>query len=262
MSDARPDRRSQVLIGAPARGLRGDGRGADPLRPLGQHQGAPRLLDRALRRRAASWSCRPSTSRSTSARCPTRSPRCSTRSTRPGDAWILNDPYRGGTHLPDITLISPVFAGGELLGFAASRAHHADVGGPTPGGMPADSRDARGGGRRDPADARATTRTLARARRRRCATPSSGSPTCAPSAAANRIGARRLRRAGRAPRRASRCAPAMAEILDYAERRTRAALAELPDGDLRGRGRARGRRRRRPRDIALRVEATIDGRRA
>ena len=52
---------------------------------------------------------------------------------RPGDAWILNDPYRGGTHLPDITLISPLFAGGALLGFAASRAHHADVGGPTPG---------------------------------------------------------------------------------------------------------------------------------
>src|SRR5207244_9529714 len=57
----------------------------------------------------------------------------------PGDAWILNDPYRGGTHLPDITVISPVFADGELLGFAASRAHHADVGGSTPGSMPADS---------------------------------------------------------------------------------------------------------------------------
>ena len=54
-----------------------------------------------------------------------------------GDLWILNDPYRGGTHLPDITLISPVLDGGELLGFAASRAHHADIGGPTPGGMPA-----------------------------------------------------------------------------------------------------------------------------
>ena len=52
---------------------------------------------------------------------------------RPGESWILNDPYRGGTHLPDITLISPVFVGGELLGFAACRAHHADVGGPTPG---------------------------------------------------------------------------------------------------------------------------------
>src|SRR4051812_43464189 len=56
-----------------------------------------------------------------------------------GDAWILNDPFRGGTHLPDITVISPVFAAGELLGFAASRAHHADVGGCVPGSMPADS---------------------------------------------------------------------------------------------------------------------------
>ena len=54
-----------------------------------------------------------------------------------GDLWILNDPYRGGTHLPDITLISPAFFDGELVGFAASRAHHADIGGPTPGGMPA-----------------------------------------------------------------------------------------------------------------------------
>src|SRR5918911_2384136 len=59
---------------------------------------------------------------------------------RPGDAWILNDPYRGGTHLPDITLVSPVFVGDELVGFAASRAHHADVGGKLPGSMPADSR--------------------------------------------------------------------------------------------------------------------------
>src|SRR5919202_5540622 len=56
-----------------------------------------------------------------------------------GVAWVLNDPYRGGTHLPDITVISPVFAGGEHVGFAASRAHHADVGGRIPGSMPADS---------------------------------------------------------------------------------------------------------------------------
>src|SRR3954464_7068282 len=58
----------------------------------------------------------------------------------PGVAWVLNDPYRGGTHLPDITVITPVFEDGELLGFAASRAHHADVGGRIPGSMPADSR--------------------------------------------------------------------------------------------------------------------------
>ena len=70
---ARPDHAAGADRRAAGR-LRRDGRGADPLRLLGQHQGAPRLLDRALRRRAASWSCRPSTSRSTSARCPTRSP--------------------------------------------------------------------------------------------------------------------------------------------------------------------------------------------
>ncbi|MFN2215801.1 MAG: hydantoinase B/oxoprolinase family protein, partial [Anaerolineales bacterium] len=54
-----------------------------------------------------------------------------------GDVIILNDPFRGGTHLPDITLVSPVFSGNErLLGYAASRAHHADVGGMSPGSMP------------------------------------------------------------------------------------------------------------------------------
>jgi N-methylhydantoinase B len=56
----------------------------------------------------------------------------------PGVSWILNDPFAGGTHLPDITVVTPVFAG-ALIGFAASRAHHADVGGRVPGSMPADS---------------------------------------------------------------------------------------------------------------------------
>src|SRR6478672_12709716 len=58
---------------------------------------------------------------------------------REGVSWVLNDPYRGGTHLPDITVITPAFQAGELIGFAASRAHHADVGGRIPGSMPADS---------------------------------------------------------------------------------------------------------------------------
>src|SRR5436190_10269917 len=61
------------------------------------------------------------------------------REHEPGVSWVLNDPYQGGTHLPDITVITPVFAGDELLAFAASRAHHADVGGRVPGSMPADS---------------------------------------------------------------------------------------------------------------------------
>src|SRR3954454_15978627 len=53
-----------------------------------------------------------------------------------GRSWVLNDPYRGGTHLPDITVVTPVLGdGGALLGFSASRAHHADVGGRVPGSM-------------------------------------------------------------------------------------------------------------------------------
>src|SRR3954466_6243895 len=58
----------------------------------------------------------------------------------PGVAWILNDPYKGGTHLPDITVISPLFHDGEPAGFAASRAHHADVGAPQPRSTPAHAR--------------------------------------------------------------------------------------------------------------------------
>src|SRR5439155_1356302 len=58
---------------------------------------------------------------------------------REGDQVILNDPYHGGTHLPDVTLVRPVFARGTLLGFAANRAHHADIGGIAPGSMPADA---------------------------------------------------------------------------------------------------------------------------
>jgi len=56
----------------------------------------------------------------------------------PGDVYVLNDPYHGGTHLPDITVVTPVFddAGKDILFFVASRGHHADVGGVTPGSMP------------------------------------------------------------------------------------------------------------------------------
>jgi len=53
-----------------------------------------------------------------------------------GDLVVLNDPYKGGTHLPDITCISPVFLNKELFFFVANRAHHSDVGGMTPGSMP------------------------------------------------------------------------------------------------------------------------------
>jgi 5-oxoprolinase (ATP-hydrolysing) len=60
---------------------------------------------------------------------------------RPGDVFMLNDPYHGGTHLPDVTVISPVFdvAGEAILFYVGSRGHHADIGGTTPGSMPPDS---------------------------------------------------------------------------------------------------------------------------
>ena len=64
------------------------------------------------------------------------------RGIRRGDAYVLNDPYRGGTHLPDITVIVPVFYGeeSEPSAFVAARGHHADIGGIAPGSMPPDSR--------------------------------------------------------------------------------------------------------------------------
>ncbi|WP_312517438.1 hydantoinase B/oxoprolinase family protein [Massilia sp.] len=60
---------------------------------------------------------------------------------RAGDVYVLNDPYHGGTHLPDVTVISPVFdaEGREILFYVGSRGHHADIGGTTPGSMPPDS---------------------------------------------------------------------------------------------------------------------------
>ncbi|HEX4806533.1 MAG TPA: hydantoinase B/oxoprolinase family protein [Conexibacter sp.] len=149
----------------------------------------------------------------------------------PGRAWVLNDPYKGGTHLPDITVITPIFASddarGELLGFAACRAHHADVGGPTPGSMPADSRTLADEGvviEPQPLDDAATARLVARMRQ-----PDQRRADLRAQLAANRAGVRGLQRLaariGTATLRA-----AMAEVLDYGERRTRACLAALPDG--------------------------------
>ncbi|MEP6757553.1 MAG: hydantoinase B/oxoprolinase family protein [Chthonomonadales bacterium] len=55
---------------------------------------------------------------------------------RPGDMWLCNDPAHGGTHLPDFTLIAPIFSGSDRIGFVANRAHHADIGGMSPGSLP------------------------------------------------------------------------------------------------------------------------------
>lgn len=58
------------------------------------------------------------------------------RDPQPGDVFLLNDPFRGGSHLPDLTMVEAIGAGGRIVGYAAVRAHHADVGGMSPGSMP------------------------------------------------------------------------------------------------------------------------------
>jgi N-methylhydantoinase B len=172
---------------------------------------------------------------------------------RDGDLWILNDPYRGGTHLPDVTLISPVFLEGELLGFAASRAHHADIGGPTAGGMPALSvtLDEEGVVIRPTRADDDVLRGLAS----RMRNPDQRLADLRAQRAANLTGIRRLQqlaeRQGLELLRA-----ATAEILDYAERRTRAALDEMPDGEATASEVLEGRDGS---DIELRLRASVRG---
>jgi N-methylhydantoinase B len=170
----------------------------------------------------------------------------------PGAAWVLNDPYRGGTHLPDITVVSPVFAGDTHVGFAASRAHHADVGGRIPGSMPADSTSLDEEGvviapRRLDDHAIAELAQQMRNPRQREA-------DLRAQLAANRAGAARLgdlvaRHGIDAVREA------MAETLDYAERRTRAAIERLDDGEYTATDVLEGTEG----DLELRLKATVDG---
>ncbi len=159
---------------------------------------------------------------------------------RPGDAWILNDPFRGGTHLPDVTVISPVFTAEskagrfEQLGFAASRAHHADVGGPTPGSMPADSRRLE-----DEGVVIAPTRLMREGSLDRdllddltasMRAPGQRAADLRAQLAANRTGAGRLAELATGEG-VDAVRTAMRETLDYAERRTRARIAALEDGE-------------------------------
>ncbi len=173
-----------------------------------------------------------------------------------GDAWILNDPYRGGTHLPDVTLISPVFVAGDLFGFAASRAHHADIGGPSPGGMPAYSRRLEQEGVVIP-PTRIEEGDLERMAGQ-MRSPHQRLADLRAQVAANRIGELRLaelaERHGPEPLRSG-----MAEILAYAERRTRAALSELPDGTYAAEDVLEDDASGEPRDVTLRLEASVRG---
>lgn len=166
--------------------------------------------------------------------------------------WIVNDPYRGGTHLPDITVVTPVHHERVLVGFAASRAHHADVGGRVPGSMPADSTTLAEEGVVIPPRVLddATLEELVAQMRQ----PAQRRADLRAQRAANRAGARRLgelaARLGRGQLRAATDA-----VLDYAERRTRACLAELPDGTRLAVDVLEAREG----DLELRLAATVDG---
>ena len=154
----------------------------------------------------------------------------------PGDVAIVNDPYRGGTHLPDITLVSPVFAEDGsppgLVGYVANRAHHADVGGMTPGSMPL-SREIYQEGLIIPpiklvscGELQLPVLHLLLANVR---TPEEREGDLRAQIAANAKGAERMAElVGRYGMPA--ILDAMGGLLAYAERMTRRLLAALPDG--------------------------------
>src|SRR5213595_2528551 len=141
---------------------------------------------------------------------------------RPGETFILNDPYTGGTHLPDVTLVSRT-----QVGFAVTRAHHADVGGLEPGSMPAESRNLEEEGVVIPPtwlDEDVLARLVAQMRN-----PEERRGDLRAQLAAHRLAERRLaelcERRGR-----EAVGAAMDELYAYSERAVRAAIAALPDG--------------------------------
>jgi N-methylhydantoinase B len=152
---------------------------------------------------------------------------------RPGDGVLLNDPFRGGAHLPDLTLVTPLFADGEVIAYAANRAHHADVGGSTAGSVAADSTEIYQEGLRIPpvkflvsgeVDDAVLDLILANVR-----TPAERRGDLRAQEAANET-ARERTDDLLAEHGADAVAAAFAAVQNYSERRMRAALGELPDG--------------------------------
>jgi N-methylhydantoinase B/oxoprolinase/acetone carboxylase alpha subunit len=144
---------------------------------------------------------------------------------QPGDEIVLNDPFAGGTHLNDVTLVSPCFVRGVLVGWAANRAHHADLGGIAPGSMPPDATEIGEEGLRIPPMRLddAVVALIAGSSR----APAERAGDLDAQRGANRLGVARLS----AIVDALGSAAPLAEVVDYGERRMRAALANLPDGD-------------------------------
>jgi N-methylhydantoinase B/oxoprolinase/acetone carboxylase alpha subunit len=137
----------------------------------------------------------------------------------PGEQLVLNDPFAGGTHLNDITLVAPCWVDGRLIGWAANRAHHADLGGMVAGSIPPAATEIYQEGLRIP-PMRLTPEVVALlgANSR---TPAERRGDIDAQVGANVVGLERLAALAGAP---------LAEVVAYGERRMRAALDELPDG--------------------------------
>ena len=140
----------------------------------------------------------------------------------PGEQVVLNDPFAGGTHLNDVTFVAPAFADdGQLVGWAANRAHHADLGGMAPGSLPPDAVEIYQEGLRLPP--LRWTREVEAIVVASSRTPEERRGDLDAQVGANRLGVERLR-ALHVP------ADVRREIVAYGERRMRAALSALPDG--------------------------------
>ncbi|MBV9017720.1 MAG: hydantoinase B/oxoprolinase family protein [Alphaproteobacteria bacterium] len=154
-----------------------------------------------------------------------------------GDVVIVNDPFTNGSHLPDITVVAPVYAEGRHIAYVATRAHHADVGGMEPGSMPGNSHEIYQEGlvipavklyRRGELQDDVMRLILANVR-----TPEERRGDLNAQLASLHIGERRIRELA-ARYGADLVAAGFEAILDYAERRMRRRLAELPPGTYRG----------------------------
>lgn len=153
---------------------------------------------------------------------------------QPGDLVVLNDPYLGGTHLPDITMVSPVFVEGDEFPsfFVASRAHHADVGGMSPGSMPLAHEIYQEGLIIPPvklAEGGQMQEAILRIILRNVRTPIERRGDLAAQMAAHRVGERSLQ--GIVGRYGREAALGYAQgLLQYAERLMRVAIGRIPDG--------------------------------
>ncbi|HZQ58666.1 MAG TPA: hydantoinase B/oxoprolinase family protein [Acidimicrobiales bacterium] len=141
----------------------------------------------------------------------------------PTEQVVLNDPFAGGTHINDVTLVAPCTVDGQLVGWVANRAHHGDVGGMAPGSIPPDAVEAvQEGLRLPPVRLTADVAAVLAANSR---DPVERGGDLDAQAGANRVGAARL-----GALVAAYGAGALDEVADYGERRMRAALDEMPDG--------------------------------